>query len=221
MTDGRPQGWIPCRRVGRVADAARSQPHSTSPASGGSTSISSTAGHITSEEGRALMEALQERLGRPEIEFFPGVSYRNLMDLSGGWVGPSPFADDTLTTPPHDQPDQPAADYLPRGTGLGIAPRADRSSVPRSSRDHPVNRDRLGRVAKPPANAIWLWGQGKAPRLPRFQVLHGLKGAIISAVHLVRGSRNSGRLGPDPRPPRNRLPRHRLCRQGPLRRRGA
>src|SRR5271165_949516 len=35
-----------------------------------------TAGHITSDEGKALIDALQQTLGRPEIEFFPGVSYR-------------------------------------------------------------------------------------------------------------------------------------------------
>jgi 2,3-bisphosphoglycerate-independent phosphoglycerate mutase len=143
-----------------------------------------TAGHITSEEGRALIEALQEKLGRPEIEFFPGVSYRNLMIYRG--IGrPAPFADDTLTTPPHDQPDQPAADYLPRGTGSDLL-RELIAAGAEVVRDHPVNRDRLAR-GKPPANAIWLWGQGKAPRLPKFQVLHGLKGAILSAVDLVRG----------------------------------
>src|SRR4029077_20196874 len=40
---------------------------------------------------------------------------------------------------------------------------------------------------KKPANAIWLWGQGKAPAVPTFHELHGFKGAIISAVDLVRG----------------------------------
>ena len=38
-----------------------------------------TAGHITSDEGRSLIEAIQAELGRPPIEFHPGVSYRNLM----------------------------------------------------------------------------------------------------------------------------------------------
>ncbi len=143
-----------------------------------------TAGHITSEEGRILIEALQEKLGRPEIAFFPGVSYRNLMIYRG--IGrPAPFADDTLTTPPHDQPDQPAVDYLPRGTGSELL-RELIAAGAEVVRDHPVNRDRLAR-GKAPANAIWLWGQGKAPRLPKFQVLHGLKGAILSAVDLVRG----------------------------------
>ena len=56
-----------------------------------------TAGHITSEEGQVLIEALQARLGRPEIEFVAGVSYRNLM-IYRGRGRPAPFADDTRTT---------------------------------------------------------------------------------------------------------------------------
>ena len=143
-----------------------------------------TAGHITSEEGRALMVALQRELGRPEIEFFPGVSYRNLLIYRGS-ARPAPFADDTQTTPPHDKPDEPAVDHLPRGSGSDLL----RELITAGSKlvaAHPVNLERVAR-GKPPANAIWLWGQGKAPRLPKFQVVHGLKGAIISAVDLVRG----------------------------------
>ena len=67
-----------------------------------------TAGHITSEEGRELIEALQRELGTDCIEFQPGVSYRNLM-IYRGRPGESPFGPDTATTPPHDVPDQPAA----------------------------------------------------------------------------------------------------------------
>ncbi len=143
-----------------------------------------TAGHITTEEARELIAALQERLGRPEIEFFPGVSYRNLMIYRGAGR-PAPFAADTSTTPPHDQPGRPAADFLPRGTGSDLLRRliVDGAEV---VRDHPVNRDRAAR-GEAPANAVWLWGQGQAPRLPKFQVVHGLKGAILSAVDLVRG----------------------------------
>ena len=51
---------------------------------------------------------------------------------------------------------------------------------------HPVNQARIA-AGKPPANAIWLWGQGKAPHMPKFAELHQLEGAIISAVDLVRG----------------------------------
>ncbi|WP_406700597.1 cofactor-independent phosphoglycerate mutase [Singulisphaera sp. Ch08] len=143
-----------------------------------------TAGHITSEEGQVLMEALQAKLGRPGIEFFPGVSYRNLLIVRGQGKTP-PFDETTLTTPPHDQPDRPAADFLPRGTGSELLQELMREGTA-LVRDHPVNQARLA-SGKAPANAIWLWGQGKAPALPKFSDLHGLKGAILSAVDLVRG----------------------------------
>lgn len=146
-----------------------------------------TAGHITSEEGAELLRALDREVGiprRPSIEFHPGVSYRNLL-VYRGKPGEMPFDDSTLTTPPHDKPNQPALEHLPIGTGsqllrelmqLGTAVVAN----------HPVNEERRSK-GKRPANAIWLWGQGKAPSLKKFKELHGLNGAIISAVDLVRG----------------------------------
>src|SRR5919201_3564732 len=46
-----------------------------------------TAGHITSDEGRPLIEAVQQALGGPghggALEFHPGVSYRNLLIYRG------------------------------------------------------------------------------------------------------------------------------------------
>jgi 2,3-bisphosphoglycerate-independent phosphoglycerate mutase len=95
------------------------------------------------------------------------------------------FDETTLTTPPHDQPDQPAADYLPRGTGAELLIDLMRQGT-EVVREHPVNQARLA-AGKAPANAIWLWGQGKAPALPKFAEVHGLRGAILSAVDLVRG----------------------------------
>jgi len=145
-----------------------------------------TAGHITSEEGRLLIEALSRVLApaNPRIEFHAGVSYRNAM-IYRGEPGEAPFADDTLTTPPHDVPDQLAADHLPRGTGSPMLRELMRVGLTAVG-NHPVNVARVG-AGKHPANAIWLWGQGRAPSLPKFADLHGLKGAILSAVDLVRG----------------------------------
>ena len=143
-----------------------------------------TAGHITNDDGAPLRNAVQGAIGRENIQFFPGVSYRNLM-IYRGKPGESPFDSETLTTPPHDQPDQPSAHFLPKGRGAELLcelMEAGSAVV----RDHPVNASRLA-AGKKPANAIWLWGQGKAPSLPKFAELHGLKGAIISAVDLVRG----------------------------------
>jgi 2,3-bisphosphoglycerate-independent phosphoglycerate mutase len=52
--------------------------------------------------------------------------------------------------------------------------------------DHPVNHSRTAGGQKP-ATQVWLWGQGKAPRLEPFERVYGKRGAIISAVDLVRG----------------------------------
>jgi 2,3-bisphosphoglycerate-independent phosphoglycerate mutase len=143
-----------------------------------------TAGHITSAEGRSLMEAIQAELGRPPLEFHPGVSYRNLM-IYRGRPGDSPFSDLTVTDPPHDHPDQPVADHLPRGPGADLLTDLMKRANPVLAA-HAVNRARTT-AGKPPASAIWLWGQGRAPSMPKFADKHHLNGAIISAVDLVRG----------------------------------
>src|SRR5271166_4351411 len=115
-----------------------------------------TAGHITSEEGKPLMEALQARLGRPNVEFKAGVSYRNLM-IYRGRPGEARFSDLTVTDPPHDHPDQPAAEHLPRGDGADLLRELMTLATPILA-NHPVNRSRV-QAGKSPASAIWLWGQ--------------------------------------------------------------
>lgn len=149
-----------------------------------------TAGHIRNEEARAVIDVLNravtsERLGLPfPIEFHAGVSYRNLLVIRGA-DGPPALGGDLMTTPPHDIPDRPIADHLPRGAGADVLLKIMDAAAPIVA-DHPVNRARHAE-GKRPANAIWLWGQGGAPALTSFQELRGLRGAIISAVDLVRG----------------------------------
>lgn len=143
-----------------------------------------TAGHISSEEGSPIIQTLQAELGAPNVEFHPGVSYRNLL-IYRGRPGEARFDDQTITDPPHDHPGQPAAEHLPRGAGAELLIDLMERARPILA-DHPVNRARL-KAGKSPASAIWLWGQGKAPAMPSFRELHGLRGAIISAVDLVRG----------------------------------
>jgi 2,3-bisphosphoglycerate-independent phosphoglycerate mutase len=143
-----------------------------------------TAGHISSAEGRSLIAAIQAALARTNVEFRPGVSYRNLM-IYRGRPGIALFTNETATDPPHDHPNEPAAEHLPRGPGSDEL-RALMVAGNLILAVHPVN---LARVTsgKPPANAIWLWGQGKAPNMPRFADLYRKRGAMISAVDLVRG----------------------------------
>ncbi len=42
-----------------------------------------TAGHISTEEARQLLTTAQERIGSDQLQFFPGVSYRNLLVYRG------------------------------------------------------------------------------------------------------------------------------------------
>lgn len=142
-----------------------------------------TAGHISSEEARELMATLQQALGTASWQFVPGVSYRNLLIYKGS--GTAPFGPETKTQPPHDIPDRPIADYLPTGPGSDLL----RDMMERSQevlREHPIN-ERRRQQGKRPATQVWLWGQGQAPSLVPFQRQYGRRGAIITAVDLVRG----------------------------------
>ena len=142
-----------------------------------------TAGHMTSDEGRQLIESLQKSLGGGRLEFHAGVSYRNILVYRAN--GLAPFSNETKTQPPHDIPDRPIADHLPKGPGSDLL----RSLMEKSRAvlaDHPVNQARRA-AGKPAATQIWLWGQGKAPSLRPFAEVYGKRGAILSAVDLVRG----------------------------------
>jgi 2,3-bisphosphoglycerate-independent phosphoglycerate mutase len=143
-----------------------------------------TAGHISTAEGRALIEALAATLGvTGRLEFHPGVSYRNILVYRS--TGPAPFTAETRTQPPHDIPDRPIADHLPSGPGSDVLRNLmERSRIVLAG--HPVNVARCaGR--KRPATQIWLWGQGRAPQIRPFAKVYGQRGAIISGVDLVRG----------------------------------
>lgn len=147
-----------------------------------------TAGHITSDDGRPLIAALQAGLGGPghdgALEFHAGVSYRNILVYRVSDV--SPFGPATRTQPPHDIPDQPIIHHLPTGPGSEILIDLMRRSR-EVLRDHPVNQRRIAEGQKP-ATQIWLWGQGRAPQVRPFAEVYGRRGAIISAVDLVRGT---------------------------------
>jgi 2,3-bisphosphoglycerate-independent phosphoglycerate mutase len=148
-----------------------------------------TAGHINNADGARLMATVQERLGGTvlggRLEFHAGVQYRNILVYRAEGQ-PAPFSKETKTQPPHDIPERPIADYLPKGPGADLLNELMRRSVPLFA-DHPVNRERTARGEKP-ATQIWLWGQGKAPSVKSFAEVYGPRGVIVSAVDLVRGT---------------------------------
>ncbi len=144
-----------------------------------------TAGHISTEEAAQLLQSLQEAVDLPQVEFRPGVSYRNLMLFRGSEERPAPFSADTRTTAPHDLTDLEVVDHYPRGPGSDLLVRLMQQSV-EVFRDHPVNRQRH-REGKSVATNVWLWGLGQTPQLEPFARRFGLQGAMITAVDLLRG----------------------------------
>lgn len=137
-----------------------------------------SAGHISTEEGRELVLALQQELGNAEFQFYPGISYRHLLVWKGG--------NDRITaTPPHDITGQSILDYLPVGEGADKLINLMNASQ-LVFHNHPQYKKRL-EAGKLPANSAWFWGQGKAPLMETYSAKFGLSGAVISAVDLVRG----------------------------------
>jgi 2,3-bisphosphoglycerate-independent phosphoglycerate mutase len=144
-----------------------------------------TAGHISSAEAKELLQAAQKHLGADNLEFIPGVSYRNLLLIRASKQSPAPFSRETKSTPPHDLTDKPVANDLPSGPGSVLLTSLMGFSQPLFA-SHPVNIARKA-SGKLPATQIWLWGLGKTPTLTPFFDLHGKRGAMITAVDLLRG----------------------------------
>jgi len=137
-----------------------------------------SAGHISTADGRELMEELQRQLGDDEFSFHPGVSYRHLMVWHNGRT-------QIKATPPHDITGQDIIKFMPSGEG------SDRliyimNASQMIFHNHPQYKRRAEK-GETPANSIWLWGHGKAPAMEDFQTRFGLTGAVISAVDLIKG----------------------------------
>jgi 2,3-bisphosphoglycerate-independent phosphoglycerate mutase len=137
-----------------------------------------TSGHITSEEGAAIVGDLGSALSDDGIEFFNGVSYRHLMVWRNGLGG-------TRLTPPHDITGKPIAEYLPSGEGADRLNSMMSKAAAILSR-HPVNGARRA-AGKPETTSVWFWGQGKRPAVPTLEDRFKVTGSVISAVDLVNG----------------------------------
>jgi 2,3-bisphosphoglycerate-independent phosphoglycerate mutase len=137
-----------------------------------------SAGHISTEEGHALVKDLEAKLGRKGLAFHGGVQYRHLLLWN---KGPT----DLRTQPPHEISDKPVAQHLPSGERQNEV-RALMEKSKDVFRDHPVNQERRTKNLAP-ATQIWLWGQGRAMALPSYREKFGLTGGVVSAVDLVRG----------------------------------
>jgi len=143
-----------------------------------------TADHISTAEAAELLASLSQAVGRADLEFVPGVSYRNLLIYRGDDAAP-PFTADTRATPPHDLTDKSVLDDYPRGPGSDLLNQLMSESVAVFA-NHPVNARRRAE-GKLPATNVWLWGQGRTPAVPKFVDVYGKQGTMITAVDLLRG----------------------------------
>lgn len=133
---------------------------------------------ISTEEADELVRFLQQHL--PEgISLYTGVSYRHCLV----WDNASP--DIGELTPPHDISGRKVTEYLPDPDKAGVLLDLMKKSYD-LLKDHPVNIARVAR-GKRPANSMWLWGQGRKAQLEAFEEKNGVKGAVISAVDLIKG----------------------------------
>jgi 2,3-bisphosphoglycerate-independent phosphoglycerate mutase len=138
-----------------------------------------SAGHISSEEAKILIETLDTEINIEELNFYPGISYRHLM------VTRRNLGAETKCTPPHDITGKRIKEYLPSGKdGKFLSGLIEASMAVLEL--HPINLKRISEE-KNPANSIWVWGQGYAPKYTPFKELYGKTGAIISAVDLLKG----------------------------------
>lgn len=133
---------------------------------------------ILTEEAAELISALDDALGDETRRLYPGISYRHCLVLHGTAPG-------NTTTPPHDILGKCVADYLPAGKDAALLLELQKKSYS-ILREHPVNRARAERGLRM-ANSCWFWGEGTKPALPLFEDLYGVKGAVISAVDLLKG----------------------------------
>lgn len=135
-------------------------------------------GEITTEEARELVKAVSESFGNDELNFYAGTAYRHCAILRGKSV-------DAEFTPPHDISDREIGEYLPKGPDGDFYKNLIKKSLAVLS-EHPVNVKRA-EDNKKKANAVWFWGKGTKPLLQSFDEKYGLKGAMISAVDLLKG----------------------------------
>jgi 2,3-bisphosphoglycerate-independent phosphoglycerate mutase len=141
-----------------------------------------SAGHITNEEARRVIADLNRELATNEIRFYAGVSYRHLMVMKNGATNFSNM-EKLEIPPPHDITGKEVSPFLPQMKEPVLTLMKESQRV---LKNHPVNHAREAK-GLPPANSVWLWGQGRSPRMITLKERFGMDGFVISAVHLIRG----------------------------------
>lgn len=138
------------------------------------TILDHSAGEISTTDAAVLLDAVKDVFEDNMYQFYIGTSYRHLLIWNKGEV--------LELVAPHDILDQKIGSYLPKDKRL-LEMMEKSFSILNS---HPINIERA-KQGLHKANSIWFWGAGTRPALHSFQEKTGLKGAMISAVDLLKG----------------------------------
>lgn len=144
-----------------------------------------SAGHIGDKESGAIMEHLKKTLGTPNLKFYHGKSYRNLLVIKTRSHDELRDLLKAACIPPHDITGKCVSKNLPKGRGAELLIRLMQDSTQALEKSE-INKVRVD-LGENPANMIWLWGQGTNPNMPSFRGMFGIEGGVISAVDLVNG----------------------------------
>ena len=138
------------------------------------TILDHSSGEISTADADILMDAIRENFNSDEFQYYTGTSYRHITIWKNGTM--------PQLEPPHDHLTQVIGPYLPQETKL-------RAMMEKSFdilNTHPLNLERAAK-GKNKANSLWFWGAGTKPSLQNFTEKTGLKGAMVSAVDLLKG----------------------------------
>lgn len=138
-----------------------------------------SAGEISTAEAAEIIKALQPLFAEYGIELYAGISYRHAAIIRNGASG------NVELTPPHDILGKRIGEYLPRGKASAVFNEIIAKSV-EALAAHPINAKRKA-DGRNPVTAVWFWGEGTKPRLDGFYEKYGKRGAMISAVDLLKG----------------------------------
>lgn len=138
------------------------------------TIIDHSSSEISTEDAAVLLEAVRKELETDIYKFYVGTSYRHLTIWDNGEV--------VSLTPPHDVLGQKIGQYLPQDEVL----RKMQEKSYEILANHPINTERIKNGLNP-ANSLWFWGAGTRPCVTSFEEKNHKKGAMISAVDLLKG----------------------------------
>ncbi len=141
---------------------------------GEKTILDHSSGEISTKDADVLMDAVRKEFNSDEIQFYTGTSYRHICVWKKGKV--------VHLEPPHDHLGTKIGPWLPKEP---ILRHMMEGSFPILN-GHPLNVARA-KDGKHKANSLWFWGAGTKPSLQNFEEKTGLKGAMISAVDLLKG----------------------------------